>query len=160
MASNLRPVPLNPNERLAAIDAERAPVIARRMEIDARRAELRGMLSGQSIRRMHPRLHAELKAEQDALGVETQQLQAELVRLKERRREVLAAIDHAGDRAQRTPEFERARLRALFAIAAAADAFLFDDGAADEEELGDALQAALERLERTCPGWRVGGAQG
>lgn len=46
----------------------------------------------------------------------------------------------------------RVRIAVLYKVAAAADAFLYGDD--DDDSVGDALEEALENLERVSPGWK------
>jgi predicted nucleic acid-binding Zn-ribbon protein len=157
VASNLRPAPVPVREQIAAIKEQRVPLVARMDAITRRRADIKGQLAARGgIKRMSPREFDLLKAEFDDLGAEAQGINAELARLKVRSRELGETIAREHEDRRGDIGFEQARLAALFEVAIAADAYLFDGEDDEEQELGDRLEDALGKLEKLCPGWRVG----
>jgi hypothetical protein len=151
---NARP---NENEQdlktLEDLDLTRIRLLEMKAGLAARRAEI-----SLALLKTHPmQTYLKYKLEISELATKDQEVQANLSRLKVRRTALnkkLASHDAGSSSTALQPTTPKDLTAALYEVATASFGYLYNDDDNEGEAAGDALEAALHKLDRLRPGWR------
>ena len=134
------------------LDEEKIRLLARRVEVETRRAQIEHDL----IHTLPYPVYRRLRDERRDLGLECTRLQARLTEITFQRRKLHDGKGQPVESRSAGTSFEgKALFELLLRIAKVSEVIVFDDiGAGSEEQAVDDLEDLLCRLDKLKPSWR------